>query len=326
MEKINPLLYITDWSPNIEAAMNASKWFESETMQVTIQPGSDVSIGWFQAQGWVVVKIDRSTGPGESATTTVRVSGDVSSSRSTTTVNRSNFVYTYTLKRKKLQADLVLQNMIEEFTKAYNEGRVLNDRRYDEIVMLYSVMLSRSEDEINIDTSDYEVLMRRILGNLEREFYAHEAKTEGLLVNLGDSRREQVNLRFDNEIASARQSLVSKGLYNTTVWASTSSGIERNREMALNDLEDKLAEREISVVDRLQTIRNEMNDRISSSAERIRGLVLKKAFDAATFRNTILTAMLAFMERRSDDYPGIGELANLAAGLGYGEGYSVKPG
>jgi hypothetical protein len=41
------------------------------------------------------------------------------------------------------------------------------------------------------------------------------------------------------------------------------------------------------------------------------------------FRNSMFAAMLNFMERRTDDYPGIDGLANIAAQLGYSEGAAV---
>jgi uncharacterized protein YjiS (DUF1127 family) len=56
---------------------------------------------------------------------------------------------TVVLTRRKMQSELVLNDMIASFTKAYNEGRSVNNARYDELVALYSLMLSRTEDEAN---------------------------------------------------------------------------------------------------------------------------------------------------------------------------------
>lgn len=309
MQPINPLMYITDWTPVPEPIMNASQWFETERMTIHVPPGSDLNMGWFQAQGWTVVS---------SATSGSRVTVESDD------YTRREYGYRYDLERRKLQSERVLQSMINEFTKAYNEGRLLNDRRYDEIVTLYTVMLSRSETEINVDVSSYDKLIQDVIDGLPSEFTSYEGRMEGILDGMGDSQRARINLSFDNQVAQAKQTLVTRGMSNSTVLDGVLGGIERNRQQALSDLEDKLKERELNTVDQIQQVRSQMNDRVMSAAERLREMKLKKAFDATQFRNTILTALLGFMQAREDSYPGMAELANIAAGLGYGEGSSVR--
>jgi hypothetical protein len=48
-----------------------------------------------------------------------------------------------------MQSERVLRDMITSFTNAYNEGRTVNNERYDELVALYALMLGHTEDELN---------------------------------------------------------------------------------------------------------------------------------------------------------------------------------
>ena len=314
MDKINPLLYITDTDPVPEEVLDASGWFETEYMTATAvrvdtPTSSEITGGyieWFMAQGWVQYDADYNVRSVDGTTISYNI--------------------TYYLKRRKLQAERVLGDMIQEFTDAYNEGREINDRRYDEIVTLYDKMLDKSEDEITtLDStvSSYDTLITAVLNNLPTDFTAHETDVGTLLDDWGDSRRDEIATQFDNELAKAKQALVTRGMYNTTVWTSVSAGIETQRAKALTDLEDKIVERKLVSKDRLHTIRVDMRKNMIDAYHRMLGVKHDHSLKTLDFRNAILGAMLNFMERRSDEYPGLDSLADIAAKLGYSEGAAV---
>jgi len=355
MKEINPLLYITNWTPIPETILNASNWFETEYMTVRIDETEGTSIGWFLAQGWIVT--------GSTTETRSRVVGSSSESSSSSSVSknyvpysgeryensgllmiggsgsasgsaaaasettRTFFVHVYNMKRRKLQSERVLQDMITQFTKAYNEGRLLNDRRYDEIVTIYNVMSTATQEDMLSTAADdlkYDTIIDGIITALPTDFATYESRVEGLLTGYGESHRDRINTQFDNQLSKARADLISRGMYNGTVWTSVASGTEEARAKALTDVEDKISDRTLASVDKLQSDRMEVGNRIEAAAARLGEMKRKRVFDAATLRNAVITAMLAFMERREDEYPGIGELANIASGLGYAEGGSVK--
>jgi len=345
MKEINPLLYITNWTPIPETILNASNWFETEYMSVVIDETEGTSIGWFLAQGWIITGtttetrnrvVGSSSESSESESSSkaydryghkdgsVYGSGSAENSNETT---RTFFTHTYRMKRRKLQSERVLQDMITQFTKAYNEGRLINDRRYDEIVTIYNVMSTATqEDMLSMAADDlkYDTIIDGIITALPTDFATYESRVEGLLTGYGESHRDRINTQFDNQLSKARADLISRGMYNGTVWTSVASGTEEARAKALTDVEDKISDRTLASVDKLQSVRMEVGNRIEAAAARLGEMKRKRVFDAATLRNAVITAMLAFMERREDEYPGIGELANIASGLGYAEGGSVK--
>ncbi len=320
LKKINPLLYITDHDPVPEEVLDASGWFETEyiTLKMGGFAGADISsremIGWYLAQGWVTYQKETGydNGPWQPLLGAYE----------------KHYWTIFSMKRRKLQSERVLQDMIREFTEAYNEGRMLNDQRYDEIVALYNVMLDRSENEANALTSiytNYDDVIDRIITGLPQNADDYAAKIDGLLDGYGASMRDEINIRFDNELAKARQDLVSKGLFNATVWTTSSSGIELLRSRALAELEDKIVERKLASAGDVQRIKMEISNRLEQAAYRLMEAKRNRAFGASEFRNAILTAMLNFMERRTDEYPGLGDLAGIVSQMGYAEGGSVAP-
>ncbi len=197
------------------------------------------------------------------------------------------------LKRRHIQAEVVLGDMVAEYTKAYNEGRKLNDERYDEIVSLYAMMLSRTAAELNLIAIDEDVL-KPLLDQIRK-----------LLLESPDgwiaARRDEIMRKFDKLLEDARSRLITQGLYNGTIWVTTASGIERDREIALNAL----------VPEKL-----ELYTKCTDAAVRLAALQ-KDAMAPTEMRNNVFKWMLDFMERREDDYPGLDKLTGLAAELGY---------
>jgi len=314
MEKINPLSYAFSNTIVPETILDASGWFETEYIEVTIdsflEGSSGAYIEWYMAQGWVVY--DKLTWYDPHGGTFAAGGGYA--------------VTKYSMSRRKLQAERVLQSMITEFTDAYNEGRQINNKRYDELVAIYNVTLDRSQDELNlIEAADgpYELLFEAILSSMGTDFSGYEADVDGALDDYGDSMRLQINTRFDNELAKARSELVTRGMYNTTIWTCASAGIERERTLALTDLEDKLTKDQLALKDRVYTLKADFRAKTLAARDRLRTQLGDGATARLNLRNQILLAMLNFMERRTDDYPGIDGLANIAAQLGYSEGAAV---
>jgi hypothetical protein len=407
MDKINPLLYITDVDPVPEAILNASGWFETEYMEMTYDSfldGGTNYLEWYMAQGWTVY--DKLTWYDAHGGTFVSGGGYA--------------VTKYSMKRRKLQAERVLQSMITEFTDAYNEGRQVNDSRYDELVTLYSVMLDKTENDLAnlattvdgytdiidaiikglpadfdahkvdvdailatwstaIDTAitssdgiitEYVAVLAPLIAALPTNYTAHKTDVDGLLDDWGASMRADINTRFNNELTKAMQALTDRGMYNSTVWTSTSAGIETERSKALVDLEDKIAEKQVALKDRLYeqqvssmkfifdaqaqqvgirqngvfkaidlrnlfygrqldtkdrliALKMSMNTHILEANHRLLATLQDGTYKPLDFRNAILSAMFNFMERRTDDYPGLDGLAGIAAQLGFSEGAAV---
>jgi hypothetical protein len=415
MEKINPLGYITDTDPVPEEIMDASGWFATEYMTVEWDGLSPTNyLEWYMAQGWTIY--NRETWYEWDPVVSLNV----------------GHARAY-LKRRKIQSEKVLTDMIAEFTAAYNEGRSINDQRYDEIVLIFNACLDQTETlitaaevgldafgaaaalvldpmasdfaeykaaatialsmheasanamkaladdvdaraaelaamyltldssaaelitragdldtsatelsgvlvsilatasdvtdssselddlsggidalsdeldaaaseletlvngldsidgnldgfaaklsdfvaELNTSASDLGTLAEKLTGfdselpaadtNLSTDINAEltrfdaatdglaegfsdfEAESETALNAYGDSIRTQINTRFDNQLTAAKRDMVSRGLYNAVLYASVTAGVERERSVALTDLEDKITQQRIAI-------------------------------------------------------------------------------
>jgi hypothetical protein len=308
MDKIQPLTFVRDVDPAVEAIMDVSGWFRTEYQTIEWNSESaDNYLEWYMAQGWVIY--DRTSG----RSLITDAAGDAT----------EVWFYTAYMKRRKLQSELVLQDMVTEFTDAYNEGRSINDQRYDEIIAIYNAAVDKTEDEINLleaDSDAYDDLMDTFLGQLPTDMDDLDDKLDGLLDDFGDARRTEIASEFDSQQSTATQGLIDKGLSNTTIANSVTLGIAREEQRALTDFEDTLVNRKAEIYLAQYKARAAMQIALIDAHNRWIKLRQDNKLTPLDFRNRILTSMLNFMERREDSYPGIDGLAGIAASLGYSEG------
>lgn len=395
IEKINPLLYITDRDPIPEDVLDASAWFKTETCELDFgeyvgRPDENIAmhksmLSYYLANGWYVDAVlgggsggvwrsvanasnttsgtadssSRSSSQGKSdatshshsyATSNLATqadsdgessgnsSGESSSegksktggnSSATTTQDGGPYWFAYNrirLKRRKMQTELVLKDMIAQFTRAYNEGRQINDERYDELVALYALMLSRTEDEANafagLNVDDFKPLAKLVTDEIKNAIEEYKNAVGDLPADWMQSRIDEINRKFDALLAEAKSKMVSAGTYNSTVWPTTASGIERDRQIALNNLKDDMVTLKVDVYGKIASMTADVGKGLLDCEIRILEMQNKMMLGPTEMRNQVFKWMLDFMERRDDDYPGLESIAQIAERLGYSDGAS----
>lgn len=357
MDKINPTLYITDWAPTDEAVMDASEWFETETMSFKATEEDDVakaekksSLIWYAAQGWKVKKEVEVTkvayGKEETNPTTGSkyivivpeygyklyeegvVTHDSTTGQGVPATPGSTYIRV-DLERRVLKSEKTLNALIASYTKAYNEGRSLNDQRYDDIIALYKVTLDKTEDEliaINTDNSTYKSLIEPIIAKIETDCNTFTTQSTGLYNSFGSGQLARINQAFTNKLSAARQDLIDRGMYSTTLWSTVSAGIEREKALAISDFEDKKLTQKITLEQAQLSARNSMRDRMLAAYERLRVKLESSTDKNLTVRNSIMTALMNFMERRNDDYPNMDSIARLVSNIGVANSSSTATG
>jgi len=296
LTQINTSDYITDTDPTPATTRTMSDWFTTEDRTGI---GSD-ALGWMLAQGW---KLDG---------TATDFDGNE----------------THTMSRRIVDAEKMLKSMVDDYTKAYNEGRELNDSRYDEIVTLYSVMQSSSEvDWITREAGNAtaEALILTLTDALTSDYNTYEDDTEDLLDDYGTNILAGINVRFDNLLTAAAQDLTNRGMYNSTIPASVDAGIETQRTYALNDANDKIAQTRVNQKNTLHSAKSTMRSKVIQATERVWTLIGSSADARLASRNAVMGALLTFMERRTDSYPDLAEIGKLATALGAGNAAGFQP-
>ena len=115
-------------------------------------------------------------------------------------------------------------------------------------------------------------------------------------------------------------------MYNNTVWQSVSSRVETDRQFALNDLADKIADKKISVAELLIRVRADILAKILEAYRQYYDISVNRKLPLLEARNNCYKWMLDFMERREDQYPDMANLFQIAQSLGYAKGGTVSPG
>lgn len=400
VEKINPLIYITDHDPVPESVKDVSSWFFTETLE--LQFGESVGkpaggkflhrsmLGWFFAQGWYVDAVSASVEGGNwqsvNAVTTTSQSGTSASSSShssssseassdtdaeadssgsangsvstggsssssfnthgsqqgsgnskshgysngngsqsgrgfsSTTVNGTSggipywYSYsTYRLKRRRMRPESILKDMVDSYTKAYNEGRELNNDRYKELVSLYRIMLDRTETEIN--AVDSAGLQKKILNDLIGDLNDFRSDMKGLPANFGAAKLAEVNRQFDAMEAKEKARYVEAGMYGSTIWGSALSGMERDRAEALSKIKDETFSQNVEIRSKILGTGSDIAGKIQAA--------VNAALSPSEMRNNVFKWMLEFMERRTDDYPALDKVAEIAQNVGFAQGGTV---
>ena len=142
--------------------------------------------------------------------------------------------------------------------------------------------------------------------------------------------------------------MIANGSFADSSWANIVSGIERDRQYALNNLADTMVTLKVDTYGKIATLTADsegklldvvaklvgieasladlkvriadIRARLMESAARIIEALQKNQIGLTELRNTVLKWMFDFMERREDDYPGLEQLATIADRLGYSDG------
>ena len=227
------------------------------------------------------------------------------------------------LERRRMQAELVLQSMVDTFVDNFNEGRKINVDRYEELVALYALMVSQTQDDaanIDLDSIDFEPLFDEVKDAITDRLNQYQSVAGQIPSDWLESRKADINLKFNNLIGEARAKMVSDGTYNGTVWPSVLAGIEHQRSHALDALKDESVTMKLTAYGDIAKTTAALYGQMIDAQVRVFEALKSKKTTPITLRNEVLKWMYDFMERRTDDHVKIEELATLVQQIGYDGG------
>ncbi len=295
-----------DYDPKEVKPLDTGLWYETKPATYVFHNihGNTDQIAWWITQGWEVV------GEPAAGTDTVNTNG-VAQDYPTTT---------YTLTRRQLKAELALQALVTEWTAAYNDGRKLNDSRYDDILVIYETLLDNAETAMNVRAADdntYEGLVELLLGELYTDYSAHSTEINSIIdEGLEANREAEINLQFDNLVAAAKQKLVDRGMWNTATLTANTAQINKNREYALNDLADKVNRVSLDAQNTLYKQKAVVTELVMAARDRTQKMRASGQLDRQQMQVKITDIMSRFMERRTDEYPTMDAIMQMAVQFG----------
>ena len=296
MNTIVPSDFITDLDPATQANPYQSSWFLTQSASGV----SEEARSWMTAQGWSVsgTAIDKTVWP---------------------------WVTTYTMYRTSMQPWNVLSKLIQDFTNAYNDGRQANDIRYDNIVDLLNHTIATTQSEAATNETEYAGYVTLYLADLDSlksdydTFYAAVQNDFTGLDITGVADTLRINNQFDALVSQQRQAMMDRGFYSSAMLSTVEAGIEDKRSLALTELSERLTRLKVDVAAKKNAIYADvLRMRMNLIASKL-GLTDKKQ-ELLRYhvdeRNKLIVGLTGFMERRTDSYPDMNSIAQLAVGLG----------
>lgn len=231
--------------------------------------------------------------------------------------------YLLNMERNKFSRLDAMQILLNTMVFSFNEGRGLNQTRYEDLVSNLQSLLSNNQADITsfmatevMNSAGYVTLMLSTLDSLDSEYTTHAAAATAFLTGLGTTELARINEKYDNLLTSQSALLVNRGFYSSALSAQVAVQVERERNEAIAELNDRLNREKFENQHRLyeQQFRMRLeNLRVRQSTGAFRYELIKYQLDQ---RSNLALALFGLVERREDDYPGVGDLAATVASMG----------
>jgi hypothetical protein len=292
-----------DISPTPTGSPKVNAWHAAETVDGV----SDEAVGGMLAQGWAVIATHYSYDfDQESFTSEI--------------IGRS-----YTMYRRTMNNDAIVHDLLNSFTHGYNEGREANQKRYEDVIRLWTEMLDKSQGHLTDAKTglkqklDAHMITLDALENDYSTFFTGvQTELDDLEVTL-NADRTRVNDQFDGQLAGSDQNLVNRGFYSSAMISNIDAGIEERRALALTEITEREQRLKADIILRKNEIYLNVLRMRASLIDAQMGLTNREqeflAYQLDT-RNNLLVGLFRFVEAREDSYPGLGSTAQVAASLG----------
>lgn len=247
---------------------------------------------------------------------------------------------TIVLTRRKMQSELVLNDMLKSFNKAYNEGRKINNERYDELVALYALMLSHTEDEANkiplssikpedlialgdaiatefegengIKIEEIRPIYDQALENIRAAIAAFNSAIE-IPATWQKSREDEINRKFDAKEGQINAAMANNGTFASSAWANVLSGLERDRQLALTDLADSLVTLKVDTYGKIATLTADSEGKLMDAITKLIGVetsLVELKTRVADIRSKLMESATRVTEGIQKNQIGLTELRN----------------
>jgi hypothetical protein len=231
--------------------------------------------------------------------------------------------YLLNMYRNKFSRLDAMQILLNTMVFSFNEGRELNQTRYDDLLTNLQLLLSNNQADVTsflntavTNSTGYVTLLVSGLDALETDHTSHAATATAFLTGLGTTELARINERYDNLLTSQSQLLSNRGFYSSVVATQVAAQVERERNEAIAELNDRLNrekfENQHRLYEQLTKVRLE-SMRVREGAGKFHSELIRYQLDQ---RSNLALALYGLVERREDDYPGVGDLAATVASMG----------
>jgi hypothetical protein len=231
--------------------------------------------------------------------------------------------YLLNMERNKFSRLDAMQILLNTQVSAFNEGRANNNTRYQDLLTNLQTLLSNNQADVTsfLDTevnsaAGYVTLLITTLDTLEPDYTAHAAAATAFLTDLGTTELARINEKYDNLQTAQNQSLANRGFYSSALVTQVTAQVERERNEAIAELNDRLNREKFENQHRLYEQQFKMrleSIRVRQSTGAFHSELIRYQLDQ---RSNLALALFGLVERREDDYPGVGDLVATVASMG----------
>lgn len=213
----------------------------------------------------------------------------------------------------------VAHRLAEEYRRAMEEGKTANETRYADINAGYDARRTGALSAADQMLAGFGGLLQssqQAGDNLQAGYQQRYNTAIGNLAGLGDSELADVDRSYKEMGASQQQSLVDRGLANSTVVDADQRGNERDRQVARNRVNESIRQQRLGVEsqlsgDTLAAQGRQQGNQQSLQMQLLQALSQRQGLDAQLSGDK-----LNFMERRTDTYPSLDQYSDLMLKLG----------
>lgn len=231
--------------------------------------------------------------------------------------------YLLNMERNKFSRLDAIQLLLNTQVFSFNEGRQLNQTRYEDLVTNTQLLLSTNQTDVTdflansvTNSTGYLTLMVADLDDLPDEYDTHVSTATAFLTSLGVTELARINEKYDDLLTSQAQGLTNRGFYSSALSSQVVLQVERERTQAIIELQDRLAREKWENQHRLyeQQFKMRMETlRVRQSTGTFHSELIRYQLDQ---RSNLALALYGLVERREDDYPGVGDLVATVSALG----------
>lgn len=237
------------------------------------------------------------------------------------------------LGQQQAGADDPLDTLTQEFQTAYDQGVAANEARYQQLLSGYadrasafgsaSLPIISGLNAMKSDQASADAALLGAYGALKGEAGDTRSRVLAGLQGLGDQAREDISRLYTGRRSQAEQDLVNRGLGNSTIRSSVLAGLTSAESAERRRLEEELRREalgyDVTLSQRMEDIGAAgltAQEKAGTRQAALGTQALDYAGTVADTQNELAKDRLDTMERRTDTYPTLGDLANLA--LQYG--------
>ena len=197
--------------------------------------------------------------------------------------------------------------VLSDFQKAQESANKANETRYQQILEKYNQLAGQQSQAISGVPQEFQ--------GIADQFGQRTNTAQQMAEGLGNTQREELQDRYEQQKAGTQQDLINRGLTNSTAYDAAIRGNTMDYEKNKRALEENIQRQKLGLYTQL-----------SGDQLQAQGAVPRSRLDVAGQTFGMQEKPLGVMERRNDIGPSFSDISNYATAIGQGNAFNPYAG